>query len=142
VKKIVLISCVSKKKPHKAKAEELYLSPLFVGNLRYAKSLRPDGIFILSAKYGLLELDREIEPYDVTLKDMSSAQVKAWANDVLEQLRKRTDLQSDHFIFLAGDRYRKHIIPHLASYEIPLQGMTIGKQLRYLATQTHESHLP
>lgn len=138
MKKIVLISCVSKKKPHKAKAEELYLGPLFAGNLRYARSLSPDAIFILSAKYGLLELDTEIEPYDVTLKDMSSAQVRAWANDVVEQLGKLTDLQSDHFIFLAGDRYRKHIIPHLASYEVPLQGMAIGKQLQYLATQSHE----
>ena len=62
MKKIVLISCASKKAPFKAKAEALYVSPLFVLNLRYAKSLKPDSIFILSAKYGLLDLDKEIEP--------------------------------------------------------------------------------
>lgn len=138
MKKIVLISCVSKKKPHKAKAEELYVSPLFMGYLRYAKSQKPDDIFILSAKYGLLELDREIEPYNLTLKDMSSDQARAWAKDVLGQLRKRADLQSDHFILLAGDRYRKYIVPHLVSCEIPFQGMTIGKQLQYLAAHTYE----
>jgi len=29
----------------------------------------------------------------------------------------------DHFIiFLAGMKYRKYLLPHLASYEIPLEG--------------------
>ena len=50
--KIVLISCASKKLNHKAKAGDLYISQLFKSGLRYAKSLNPDKIFILSAKYG------------------------------------------------------------------------------------------
>ena len=142
MKKIVLLSCVSKKSPHKTKAKDLYISPLFVGSLRYARSLKPDDILILSAKYGLLELDKEIDPYDMTLKDMSPAQARAWADKVLEQLKKQADLQRDHFIFLAGEKYRKYVAPHLASYEVPLQGMAIGKQLQYLAMQKHELHLP
>ncbi len=135
MKKIVLIACASKKVHHKAKAEDLYISPLFVGNLKYARSLNPDSIFILSAKYGLLELDKEVEPYNITLKDMPLSQVKTWADKVIEQLKEKTDLQSDHFIFLAGEKYRKYLAPHLASYKIPLQGMPIGKQLQYLAIQ-------
>jgi len=142
VKKIVLISCSKVKANHKAKAEDLYLSPLFVGYLRHARSLKPDSIFILSAKHGLLELDREVEPYDTTLNDMPSAQVKAWADQVVEQLKRQADLLSDHFIFLAGEKYRKYLAPHLASYEVPLQGMPIGKQLKYLATPKHEPNLP
>ncbi|MGH7990821.1 MAG: DUF6884 domain-containing protein, partial [Limisphaerales bacterium] len=82
MKRIVLISCVKKKLPHKAKAELLYISPLFKGYLRYARSLKPDGIFVLSAKYELLELEREIEPYNSTLKNMSVVQVRAWADKV------------------------------------------------------------
>jgi len=139
MKKIVLISCVSKKTPHKTKAENLYISPLFVGNLRYARILKPDDIFILSAEYGLLELDREIEPYNKTLNNMLSIQIKAWADKVLVQLKQQTDLQSDLFIFLAGEKYRKYLTPHLVSYQIPMQGMPIGKQLQYLAIQTHKS---
>lgn len=141
MKRIVLISCASKKAHHAAKAKELYISPLFAGNLRYARSLKPDHIFILSAKYGLLELDREIEPYDMTLNDMGSAQIKAWAGKILAQLKENVDLQRDHFILLAGEKYRKYLTSHLASYEIPLQGMPIGKQLQFLAAQTHESNL-
>ena len=109
-----------------------------MGNLRYAKSRMPDDIFILSANYGLLELDREIEPYDVTLRKMSTAQVRAWADGVLDQLRRHADLHSDHFILLAGDIYRRYLIPHLASFEIPLQGMKIGKQLQFHSAQPYD----
>jgi hypothetical protein len=128
--------------PHKAKAEHLYISPLFKGYLRYARNLKPDNIFILSAKHGLLELDREIEPYNSTLKDMSSDQVRAWADKVLEQLKQQANLQSDHFIFLAGEKYRKCLMPYLAFRKVPFQGMSFGKQLQHLANQTHESNLP
>jgi len=71
-----LISCVSKKLDRKAKARELYVSPLFRLNLKYALSLRPDKIFILSAKYGLIGLNDEIEPYDITLNKMRSEDIR------------------------------------------------------------------
>jgi hypothetical protein len=61
--KVVLISCASKKLPHKAKAKDLYISPLFKKNLAFAHFLRADKIFILSAKYGLLSLEQVIELY-------------------------------------------------------------------------------
>ena len=141
MKRIVLISCVKKKRPCKAKAEHLYTSQLFVGCLRYARNLRPDLIFILSAKHGLLELDKEIDPYNSTLKDMPAVQIKAWADRVIEQLKQQADLQNDHFIFLAGEKYRKFLRPHLKSVEVPLQGMSFGKQLQYLANPLHEPNL-
>jgi hypothetical protein len=141
VSKIVLISCVKTKLPHKAKAEYLYISPLFKGYLRYARNLNPDSIFILSAKYGLLELDKEIEPYNSTLKVMSLAQVRAWADTVIEQLKQKADLRSDHFILLAGEKYRKCLVPYLALYEVPFERMSFGKQLQYLSNQTHEQNL-
>lgn len=63
VKKIVLISCVSKKRKHRAKVSDLYISLLFELALQYARKLQPNVIFVLSAEYGLLDLDTEIEPY-------------------------------------------------------------------------------
>jgi hypothetical protein len=35
-------------------------------------------------------------------------------------------------VFLAGERYRKYLIPHLTNHEIPLRGLGIGKQMRFL----------
>lgn len=132
MKKIVLISCVSQKLPHKARVEDLYISTLFKLNLKYARKLKPDAIFILSAMHGLLELDAEIAPYNVTLNEMPSAERRAWAKIVLEQLRKHTNLQDDHFVFLAGQNYRKYLAPSLASFEVPLERLPIGKQLQKL----------
>ena len=72
---------------------------------------------------------------------MPLAQVKAWADKVVEQLKEQADLESDYFIILAAEKYRKYLLPHLASYEVPLLGMSIGKQLKYLVTQTDEPNL-
>lgn len=132
MKKIVLISCASKKLDHEAKAKDLYVSPLFKFNLRYATSLKPDLIFILSAKYGLVELDRKLEPYNLTLNNMKDIEIKVWATNILSMLEKVADSQADNFVFLAGAKYRKHLIPNLKHYEVPLYGLGIGKQLQFL----------
>lgn len=132
MKKIVLISCVSKKLEKKSKAKDLYISPLFKYNLRYANSLNPDKIFILSAEYGLLDLEQEVEPYDKTFNSMKQNEIKAWAERVLSQLKEVSDINNDKFIFLAGEKYRKHIIQHISDYEIPLKGLGIGRQLKFL----------
>lgn len=130
---IVLISCASKKRAGKAKAEALYISPLFEKSLTYARSLKADKIFILSAKYGLLDLDTEIEPYDLTLNEMPARDVKAWAQRVFKQIAAQADPAQDHFIFLAGAKYRKYLMPMLASSEAPLARLSIGKQLQFLS---------
>lgn len=123
---------VKKKLDHEAKAENLYVSSYFIKNLQYAKSLNPDKIFILSAKYGLLKLDEKVEPYDKTLNKMKINEVREWAHYVLSQLRNVSDLDNDEFIFLTGEKYRKFLIPHIKNYEIPMLGLGIGKQLQWL----------
>lgn len=135
--KIVLISCVSKKLNHKATAKDLYISPYFKYNFKYARSLQPDKIFILSAKYGLLSLENEIEPYEKTLNNMSSKDINEWANSVINQLQKVSDLDKDEFVFLAGNNYRKFLLPHITHYKIPMEGLGIGKQLKWLKEKTN-----
>jgi hypothetical protein len=132
MKTIILISCAKKKKHCKAKAKDLYTSQLFKKSLRYAEYQNPDKIFILSAKHELLDLETEIEWYDKTLNKMTATEVKAWAERVLEQLKQQADLNADRFIILAGDKYRKHLIPHLKNKKIPLLGLGFGKQLQFL----------
>jgi hypothetical protein len=132
MKRIILISCVSKKLNIKSRAEELYDSPLFNKNLEYAKSLKPDDIFILSAKYGLLDLDEKIQPYDLTLNQMKKSEIQLWAQGVVGQLKLKSDFINDEFIFLAGQKYREFILPHITHYRIPMEGLKIGQQLKWL----------
>jgi len=135
-KKIVLISCVSQKLPHQAKAKDLYVSTLFKLNLKYASSLNPDEIYVLSAKHGLLRLEHEIEPYEQTLNNMRTAEIKEWANSVLHQLKSVSSLKEEEFIFLAGDKYRKYLLPHMNHALVPLEGLRIGEQLQRLKELT------
>ena len=132
MKRIVLIACASLKRSVRSKAGDLYTSTLFKKELVYARRLHPDAIYILSARYGLLDLETEIEPYNQTLNSMPAREVRSWAERVLEQLGQVADLQGDRFIFLAGIKYRKYLLPYLAFYEIPLEGQRIGKQLHIL----------
>ena len=133
MKKIVLISCVSQKRTQRSKAKDLYISTLFKKNLAYARRLNSDAIYILSAKYGLLDLETEIDPYNLTLNTMSAGQIRTWADKIIQQLSQVANLNDDHFIFLAGMKYRKYLLSHLRSFEIPLEGLTIGKQLQALS---------
>lgn len=76
-KKIILIACVSQKGDKKTKAKDLYTSQLFKSSLTFAKKQNPDKIFILSALHHLLDIDQEIEPYNVTLSQVPKAKRKA-----------------------------------------------------------------
>jgi cytoplasmic iron level regulating protein YaaA (DUF328/UPF0246 family) len=144
MKRIVLISCVSKKGERKVKAKDLYISALFKYSLAYAYSLHPDKIFILSALHHLIELEREIEPYNVTLcnvlknkrkaglKVLNSKEKKEWSERVIDQLSKQADLKNDKFIILAGQEYIKPIIKHISHFELPLNGLRQGERVKFL----------
>jgi len=132
---IVLISCVGGKKPYKCKAKDLYESPWFRYAWNYAHSLNPDKVFILSAKYGLVDPEMKIEPYDETLNTKTADKIREWADKVLSSLRERTDLDKDTFIILAGEKYRKYLVDHLRKYDIPMKGFRIGQQLKWLKEQ-------
>lgn len=117
--KIVLISCVSKKLPYKAKAKDLYVSTLFKYNLKYAKSFNPYKILILSAKYGLVDLEKEIEPYDKNLNKMLSKDIRKWAACVIDQIKKEADPKKDEFIFFTYGKYNKRLQPHILTIKFP-----------------------
>lgn len=142
MKKIVLISCSSKKNNFKTSARNLYSSTLFKLSLEYAEKLNPDNIFILSAKHHLVELDTELEPYNVTLsyispeekkkkptlEVLSKNEVKKWGEVVLQQLKNKTDLENNEFIILAGESYIQPLKSGLKNYKEPLKGIVQGKR--------------
>jgi hypothetical protein len=131
--RIFLISCTSKKLKHSAKARDMYsASPRFRYMLEYAELLRPDKIFILSAKYGLLSLDEIIEPYNITLNMMTQKEIMGWSKHVLNSLERISDLKKDEFVFLAGNNYRKYIVSHLSIYKIPMEHVGLFYQSAWL----------
>lgn len=64
--KIALISCSKRKQNYTCSAAEMYMpSNLFSLSYTYAKQVS-EKVFILSAKYGLLEENEAISPYEFT----------------------------------------------------------------------------
>ena len=133
---IVLISCASQKEDSKMEAEKIYKSTLFKKSLAYAKKLKPDAIYILSALHHLLPLDRVTAPYNLTLNTMSKKERTEWGKKVVEQLKQVANLEEDTFVVLAGENYLTPIQSHLKHLELPLKGMKIGERLQFLTNKT------
>lgn len=134
--KIALISCVSKKNSFPCKAKDMYKSSLFIFQYTYAKKEKVDKIFILSAKYGLLEEDDIISPYNETLKKKNKNEIKIWSYRILTSLiKKGIDIENDKFIILAGKVYYNYIIQKIKNYTIPFKGLTIGLLLSSLKNE-------
>ena len=136
LKTLGLISCTKRKKDYPCKASEMYsASDLFKKAYAYCTK-KYDAVAILSAKYGLLLPHDEIEPYDLTLNDMSSEDREDWAERVFKQMKSRLNRKDiDKVYFHAGENYRRHLIPKLEeiciSWEAPLKNLGIGKQLAW-----------
>lgn len=137
---ITLVACAATKLGRPAPARELYRSDLFAKASAYAQQLGE--WYILSAAHGLVHPDTVLEPYDITLNDMTRAERMTWSCKVARQLRQR-NIQADRCVVLAGRSYRDLIMGALrlrfAEVEIPLQGLGIGHQKQRLAQLAQEA---
>ncbi|MDX3234221.1 hypothetical protein PV392_00675 [Streptomyces sp. ME03-5709C] len=61
---LVVVPCGVRKLAHRARAADMYTGGYHRACRRAADALEPDRLVILSAHYGLLDLDDEIDPYD------------------------------------------------------------------------------
>ena len=130
-----LVSCVSRKRPVPSRARDLYTSPWFAKARRYVEATGAPW-FILSARYGLVPPDMEIEPYEQPLNGMTAPQRREWASRVLGQLQPHLT-RIDEVVIFAGHRYTEFLVPKLelasTKVELPLAGLRIGEQLRWFA---------
>jgi hypothetical protein len=76
-RRIVLVGCGAKKLEHPAAARELYTSNLFRLSAQYAEE-RFDAWYILSGAHGLVEPDRELGPYDWSLRELRVSEREGW----------------------------------------------------------------
>ena len=139
---IVLLSCTKSKLDKPAPAKDMYSpSPMFQKTKAYGETLKPDKMFILSAKYGLLPMDKQIEPYDLTLKTMKKDEKDKWGAMVKQQMSKvGVNPQSDKFTFLTGSEYMKPLeefIPE-GNIEKPMEGKRMGERLSWLNSQVQK----
>ena len=137
---IYIVQCVSKKRKTPQPARNLYTSQLFKNASAYAEKIS-DEWFIISAKYGLVRPSDLLEPYDVTLKDMSAFERSQWAQRIFSDLKPCLQ-NTDKVVMLAGVIYRKDLVQMIeglgCKVEIPMIGLRIGEQVSWLKKQLED----
>ncbi len=83
----IVVGCVKTKGERRARARELYTSPLFRKRRAFAESSERPWL-ILSAKYGLIRPEEKIDPYDVTIPGLSKGQKRELAELVAKQAKR------------------------------------------------------
>ncbi|WP_406373576.1 hypothetical protein OH781_38985 [Streptomyces sp. NBC_01550] len=127
---LVVIPCGNRKLGRRTRAADMYVGSYHRACRKAADALQPDQLLILSARYGLLDLDNVIEPYDTPhgAADAITDQV------LLKQATLRDILRLDPVVALGGARHVslvRTIWPHARTPLAGTRGM--GEQMARLA---------
>jgi hypothetical protein len=137
---VALVGCSKLKREGTHRARDLYKSPLFRKSLVYAEYVSKH-VYILSARYDLLELNREVSDYDEHLGDKPTDVRLAWAMRIIDELVEKHGC-SLKITLLAGHLYTRPIKQALRASACrwtinePMQGLSVGERLRWLNERT------
>lgn len=129
-----LIACVKSKSNRPQNAIDMYISPLFILSRKYAEQ-KGLPIFILSAKYGLIDEERVIMPYEKTVNEMKKPELLEWGSRVRAEFQKQF-ARDDTLLVLAGSKYLTFLEGLDNPIINPLEGLPIGKRLQWLRQHT------
>ena len=104
---LILVGCVKSKIETDAtvRAKDLYASPLWRCRREYAERFGGSW-YILSAKYHLLNPEKKIRTYNLTMPDLNPAERDEWSRKVLDDIGKKfPDLKGKVVEIHAGESY-------------------------------------
>ncbi|WP_070120569.1 DUF6884 domain-containing protein [Bacillus marinisedimentorum] len=144
MKRVGLLATARKKQNRPAPVHSFYTSTLFQKSIAYAAQYY-DTLYFYNAKDGLLFPDTIMQPYDVSIRSLSSGQKLEWADRIVKQL-SRHEPAGECSVFLHGGKvYRDYLEPALQkagfSFEVPLQGLGIGRQLSWYSDRLERRSL-
>ena len=128
---------------HPAPAREMYASPLFRAARAYAeRQYGPGHWLILWALHGLVDPDTILDPYDLSLRQLSAREREAWGDTVAVELTQRFPAGTVLW-FHAGALYRDMIAPVVAHrVRFRLAGLGIGEQLAWYRRHAEAAEAP
>ncbi len=107
LKTLVILACSQKKGPNPVAARELYLGSLFKLGRKFAEVHHFDYV-IISAKYGLLNPEQVIAPYDQRIANLADVRrVREMVISPLQELFQKYE----KIIVIGGNLYRKVLEP-------------------------------
>jgi hypothetical protein len=139
VKYVGLVGCTKEKLDHRAPARDLYRAS-WQFRQSVAHFVWVDEWWVLSAKHGLVHPGTELDPYDVTLPELSADQRRAWGKRMHTQLLDVYDHERVEFYALASAPYLHYLRSAIKfrdwALHNPLAGMSQGARRSWLAGLT------
>jgi cytoplasmic iron level regulating protein YaaA (DUF328/UPF0246 family) len=136
---IVFIGCGATKMKNACKARKMYVGNYVQFCLAYAQTFTTqDNIYILSAKYGVLPLEKVIEPYNKTLNNMNIEEKQDWKNMVIKQLEDIGINKDTEVVFICGTNYYTLLEDYFTNYKLPLPKQGIGVQQHFMIEELRE----
>lgn len=122
---ILLVSCGKRKSSVSCQAKEMYNSFRFQQIKTIAENLKVRW-YIMSAKYGLLDPESIIEPYDMCLSNCSDKYQQQWAKGIVGKFIGIN--KSTTFAVIANDEYSRNVVPMLVAEGFSVIAPFIQKQ--------------
>lgn len=136
---IVFIGCGATKMKTACKARKMYVGNYVQLCLAYAQTFTTqDNIYILSAKYAVLPLEKVIEPYNKTLNNMNIEEKQDWKNMVIKQLEEMNINKDTEVVFICGTNYYTLLEDYFTNYKLPLPKQGIGVQQHFMIEELRE----
>ena len=131
---LCIIACGKNKRKVKSKASELYIGTSFVVRRDWAKS-NFENWCILSAKYGIVFPDDILDPYDVSIKDLSNEQRKRLFEKSLMIIQNNLPSVNHFYLILpAGYAEFSKYLDRIGDVIFPTKGLQGRQILHFLLT--------
>jgi hypothetical protein len=125
--KIGLISCTREKKPFPCSARSLYSESVeFRACLEFAET-HYDSVFIVSVKHGLVRLDELLNPYDLSLEELSEGARNLWAEEIAKSIGAEGITVYDTIYIHACALYIEHLYQVLEKRGLKVRAFDVNK---------------
>lgn len=130
---VAIIPCTNQKSNIPGRARDVWSGAHFQLTLAHAERYY-DKIMVLSYKYGLIDPDFEIEPYDINIKDSSIKDKLEWWWQLRPQIQELCNTKPDLISIYTGSYERDRIIKEfvnngIENLTIPWKGLGIGERM-------------
>lgn len=130
---VAVIPCTNQKAKIPGKARDVWSGSHFQFTLAHAERYY-DMVVILSYKYGLIEPDFDIEPYDINIKDSSPREKLEWWWLLRPQIAELSSMMPDLLAIYTGNYERERIVDEFVKNGvediiIPWKGLGIGERM-------------
>lgn len=143
---IVFVGCGVTKMKNACKVKKMYAGNYFQTCLAYAQTFTTqDNIYVLSANYGLLPLEKVIEPYNKTLKNMTPKEKQDWKNMVIQQMESIGINKDTEVVFICGKNYHSLFSDYFHNIILPLPQQRILIQQHFMIEEIkkyNKTHTP